>query len=86
MSHDLSRSGRRHSEGTTARVGQAVPGDLSRWERYAQALLAANEFTVYRLTDGKGDVSGPQVSRPDEHERQEPDTAACLASPRAFPA
>ena len=31
-------------EGTAAMAKQAVPGDLSRWERYAQALLAANEF------------------------------------------
>ncbi len=27
-----------------AEPGQAPPGDLSRWERYAQALLATNEF------------------------------------------
>ena len=31
-------------DGTAATVGRAVPGDLSRRERYAQALLAANEF------------------------------------------
>jgi hypothetical protein len=41
---DSLASGSFTPERATANPSQSVPEDLSRWERYAQALLATNEF------------------------------------------
>ena len=72
-------------EGTAAGVRQAPP-----WRPVS---VGAMPRPCWRLTNLcmwidrriRG-LSGPQASRPDEHERQEPDTAVCLASRHAFPA